>query len=286
MEASDGKFYVVKFRNNPQHRRVLVNEWIASVFLKQLQIATPDAALIEITPEFLDSEPDVYMQSGSRRLAVKPGWHFGSQFPGDPQRVPVFDFLPDSLLSQCVNLRDYVGALVFDKWVSNADGRQSIFYKARIRDGRGDEVLEKGFVTQMMDNGFIFDGPNWQYGDSPIQGHYFRAQVYTAVRKLDDFLRLNEREIPDHAGRISARLGEEIAHEEFGKYGESQKQVERVEDLNALESSIGVVEGNRKKPRGGADGQPVIPCCKSERETMCLTPNSSPTFGSDWPLPC
>lgn len=106
------------------------------------------------------------------------------------------------------------------------------------------------------------------------------------VRKLDDFLRLNEREIPDHAGRISARLGEEIAHEEFGKYGESQKQVERVEDLNALESSIGVVEGNRKKPRGGADGQPVIPCCKSERETMCLTPNSSPTFGSDWPLPC
>ena len=187
MEASDGKFYVVKFRNNPQHRRVLVNEWIASVFLKQLQIATPEPALSELTPEFLASEPEIYMQLGRRRLSAEPGWHFGSQFPGDPQRVPVFDFLPDSLLTQCVNLRDYLGVLVFDKWVSNSDGRQSIFYKARIRDGRGEEVLEKGFVTQMMDNGFIFDGPNWQYTDSPIQGHYFRAQVYTAARKLDDF---------------------------------------------------------------------------------------------------
>jgi hypothetical protein len=25
MQASDGGYYVVKFRNNPQHRRILVN---------------------------------------------------------------------------------------------------------------------------------------------------------------------------------------------------------------------------------------------------------------------
>jgi len=187
LEADDGRFYVVKFLNNPQHRRVLINEWIASVFLKQLQVSTPDTSLIEVTPQFLASEPEVYLQVGSRRTKVEPGWHFGSQFPGDPKIVPVFDFLPDSLLTQCVNIRDYLGALVFDKWVSNADGRQSIFYKARIRDSRGGDSLEKGFVTQMMDNGFIFDGPNWQYGDSPIQGHYFRAQVYASATRLDDF---------------------------------------------------------------------------------------------------
>ena len=33
LECDDGHFYVVKFRNNPQHRRILINEWIASVFL-------------------------------------------------------------------------------------------------------------------------------------------------------------------------------------------------------------------------------------------------------------
>ena len=82
LEADDGKFYVVKFRNNPQHRRVLINEWIASVFLKQLQVSTPATAFIEMTAEFLASEPNVYMQLGSRRLEVEPGWHFGSQFPG------------------------------------------------------------------------------------------------------------------------------------------------------------------------------------------------------------
>ena len=41
IEAADGHCYVVKFLNNPQHRRILVNEWIASVFLRYLGISTP-----------------------------------------------------------------------------------------------------------------------------------------------------------------------------------------------------------------------------------------------------
>jgi hypothetical protein len=238
LQADDGKFYVVKFRNNPQHRRVLINEWIASVFLKQLQISTPEAMLIEITPQFLEAEPEVYMQLGNRRLGVEPGWHFGSQFPGDPNLVPVFDFLPDSLLTQCVNLRDYLGVLVFDKWVSNADGRQSIFYKARIRDSRGEPVLEKGFVTQMMDNGFIFDGPNWQYGDSPIQGHYFRAQVYAAATRLEDFqpwldrVRYFPEEVMDDARkRIPLQWLEDDGHLLDGLLERLLKRRDRVVDL-------------------------------------------------------
>jgi hypothetical protein len=38
LEAEDGRYYVVKFVNNPQHRRILVNELIASEFLQYLQI--------------------------------------------------------------------------------------------------------------------------------------------------------------------------------------------------------------------------------------------------------
>ena len=34
IEADDGNFYVVKFRNNPQHRRILVNEWLGGSFLR------------------------------------------------------------------------------------------------------------------------------------------------------------------------------------------------------------------------------------------------------------
>ena len=49
IEANDGAFYVVKFVNNPQHRRILVNEWLATSFLRNLQIHVPDCAVIELT---------------------------------------------------------------------------------------------------------------------------------------------------------------------------------------------------------------------------------------------
>ena len=59
IEAADGHAYVVKFANNPQHRRILVNEWIAAVFLKYLGIATPEATIVQVTAEFLEQNPGV-----------------------------------------------------------------------------------------------------------------------------------------------------------------------------------------------------------------------------------
>src|SRR5437899_11194093 len=80
IEASDRHFYVVKFTTNPQHRRILVNEWIASTFLHFLGISTPETAIISITSDFLAANTDVHIQLGTRRLQVEPGWHFGSRF--------------------------------------------------------------------------------------------------------------------------------------------------------------------------------------------------------------
>lgn len=51
-------------------------------------------------------------------------------------RAAVYDFLPDALLSRVVNLQDFRGILVFDKWAGNADGRQSVFYRALVRARR------------------------------------------------------------------------------------------------------------------------------------------------------
>src|SRR5579875_871164 len=85
IEAEDGAFYVVKFTNNPQHRRILINEWLASAFLRYLQIHVPETALIEITPEFLARNPDVYFTLGSNRVPVAPGIHFGSRMAVHPE---------------------------------------------------------------------------------------------------------------------------------------------------------------------------------------------------------
>ena len=183
MQAADGHCYVVKFRNNPQHRRILVNELIANTLLEYLEIATPAAALVELTPEFLAASPEAEITLGSRRERPNPGVHFGSRHPGDPERLAIYDYLPDVLLDRVANRRDFLGALAFDKWASNADARQAIFFRARLAN-RG---AQAAFVAQMMDNGFLFDGPHWRFSDSPLQGLYFRRAVYAGVTSLDDF---------------------------------------------------------------------------------------------------
>ena len=190
IEASDGHCYVVKFLNNPQHRRILVNEWISSVFLRYLGIATPEAAMVNIPPEFLAANPEVSIQLGSRRQEVSPGWHFGSRFPGDPARMTVYDFLPDTLLEKVENRADFAAVLAFDKWMGNADSRQAIFFRARLVEPAyeaPDAAPRQGFVAQMMDNGYVFEGPHWRLGESAAQGLYFRTQVYAGVRGLAAF---------------------------------------------------------------------------------------------------
>jgi hypothetical protein len=190
LEASDGRFYVVKFRNNPQHPRILVNEWIASVFLEYLGLAAPRAAIVRVSESFLEQNPEVYFQAGSGRIPVEPGWHFGSHFPGDPARTVVYDFLPDSLMDQVENLADFRGVLAFDKWMGNADARQAIFFRARLREFSptvGMQPQRLGFVAQMMDNGYVFEGPHWRLTEAPLQGLYFRPLVYRSVRGLADF---------------------------------------------------------------------------------------------------
>ena len=190
LACDDGHFYVVKFANNPQHRRILVNEWVASIFLQYLQISTPAVAIVDLSAAFLDANPDVHIQLGSRRQEVAPGWHFGSRYPGDPAKIMVYDFIPDILLEKVANLTEFLGVLVFDKWIGNADARQSIFFRARLLEwspGKGDRAERRGFVASMMDHGYVFDGPHWTFSDSPLQGLYFRPSVYRAVRSWNDF---------------------------------------------------------------------------------------------------
>ncbi len=187
MEAEDGNCYVVKFRNNPQHRRILVNEWIASAFLDYLQISAPKTAIVELTADFLKANPDVHIQLGSRRIEAEPGWHFGSRYPGDPLRLAVYDFLPDALLAKVENLSHFRGIYVFDRWMGQADARQSIFFRARLRDWMPQGGERTGFYALMMDHGYVFDGPHWTFADSPLQGLYFRNLVYEGVRGIGDF---------------------------------------------------------------------------------------------------
>lgn len=190
LEADDGHYYVVKFRNNPQHRRILINELIAGAFLDYLQITTPAARVIHVGRQFLDENPDVHISLGQRRVEIEPGPHFGSRYPGDPVQVSVYDFIPDVLLRKVVNWDEFAAVLVFDKWLSNADSRQSIFYRARLRQPGVAERAGRpkaGFVAEMIDHGYILGGPHWEFTDSAVQGLFFRPAVYEGIRSIHDF---------------------------------------------------------------------------------------------------
>jgi HipA-like protein len=190
IEAADDHYYVVKFLNNPQHRRILVNEWIAAVFLNYLGISSPQVAMIEVSEQFLRDNPDASIQLGNRRQELAAGWHFGSRFPGDPARQIVYDFLPDALIETVENLLEFLGVLAFDKWVSNADSRQAVFFRANLKElprSGSPSAPRVGFAAQMVDNGYVFEGPHWRLTDSPLQGLYFRPVVYRGVRGLDSF---------------------------------------------------------------------------------------------------
>jgi hypothetical protein len=119
-----------------------------------------------------------------------PGLHFGSKMAVHPDRVAVFDFLPDKLLEKVENRSEFLGILAFDKWAGNADSRQAVFFRARAKSWtplKGETPARVGFFAQMIDHGFAFNGPHWRFSDSPLQGLYFRTSVYNEVRSLDAF---------------------------------------------------------------------------------------------------
>lgn len=218
-EADDGHFYVVKFRNNPQHRRILVNEWLAARFLTYLQLAAPEPAIVEVSAELLAADRRIHMVRGGERVEVAEGRHYGSRFPGDPDRMSVYDFLPDVLLGKLGNPREFVGMLAFDKWMGNADARQAVFFRAAGREGADGERVRPVWVASMIDHGYVFDGPNWAFVDAPLAGLYFRPLFYEGVTGLEDFEPWLDRiaHFPEHVVDEAMRsIPEEWMNEEDG----------------------------------------------------------------------
>lgn len=187
IEATDGEFYVLKSTNNPQHRRTLINEWLSCAFLRHLGVLVPETKLIEVTPEFVANQPDFYIALGSRCEPILPGVHFGSHVAVNPNQVAIFDFLPDRLLLTLKNREDFLGTLVFDKWVANTDSRQAVFFKTRRNKKLILNSIQSGRIrlcAQMIDHGYAFNGSHWCYQDSPLQGLYFRTSVYDEVHSI------------------------------------------------------------------------------------------------------
>ena len=183
MLADDGHHYVVKFRNNPQHPRILINELLSYTILQYLELPVPDWEFVDVPEELVAETPELTIGDGLRQRACKPGLHFGSKYVSNPDDRAVHDHLPLSLLWGVHNLGAFHGILAFDKWVSNADGRQAIFY----RQQNSKNTAFQAYSAMMIDHGFAFDAQNWQFIDAPERGLYARREVYKTVTGYASF---------------------------------------------------------------------------------------------------
>lgn len=196
MLADDEHYYVVKFRDNPQHSRVLVNELICYVLLDYLGLPVPGWEIVDVPEYLIEAAPELTLETGKESRRCPPGLHFGSRYPVDPSRQAIYDYVPLTLLRMVVNRETFLGMVAFDKWVSNADGRQAVFFRARAGDWLTAERLEADpehgprslvYVANMIDHGFAFNAHHWDFSENPEQGLYTRREVYEGVRGFDDF---------------------------------------------------------------------------------------------------
>jgi len=255
LRCSDGGYYVVKFQNNPQHPRVLVNELLGTRLAARMGLPTPPAGVIEVRKELIENTAELVVQTGTGRIPCAPGFQFGSRFPGDPATQPVHDFLPDELLGQVANLSDFAGMLVFDKWTCNTNGRQAIFTQGMGNRGEGrgkfetrhsplenrkaknekrppdsrlathdspsslsplPSPLSPGYSAWMIDQGFCFNAGEWNFPDAPLRGIYARNRVYESVRGMETFQPWLERVEKAISESVLDSMAAEIPPEWYG----------------------------------------------------------------------
>lgn len=204
MRCADGHYYVVKFQNNPQHRRVLVNELLGTRLASRLGLPTAPVAIVEVSEELIRLTPELAMEYPRHRYPCTPGPQFGSRYPGDPRLLTLYDFLPDPQLPRVENLHDFAGMLVFDKWTCNTNGRQTLFVGGPYHQDAGPSV-DVIYKTIMIDQGFCFSAGEWKFPDAPLRGLYARNRVYQGVTGMESFgpwlerleQRVNERVLDD-----------------------------------------------------------------------------------------
>ncbi|MDO8898917.1 MAG: RhuM family protein, partial [Bacteroidales bacterium] len=67
------------------------------------------------------------------------------------------------------------------------------------------------------------------------------------ISKLNDFMTLNDKEILEHAGRISAKMAKELAESEYEKFSKNRIHIEDVQEMKQLEEGLKKLENKNKK---------------------------------------
>ena len=179
MLGADGKLWVVKFQNNPQHVRVLANELIATRLAQTVGLTVPSSDVVEVTEWLIANTAGMHVEMPrGEREKYRPGLQFGSQFVGGLMPGQVVDYLPEQQLDEVRNLQEFAGMLALDKWTGNCNGRQAVFDR---------KPRERKYRATFIDQGFCFNAGEWTFPDTPLRGVYARNRVYAGVAGWKSF---------------------------------------------------------------------------------------------------
>jgi hypothetical protein len=172
MLASDGNLYVVKFRNNPQHVRVLANEFLATRLAAAIGLTVPPSEVIEVSEWLIQHTEELTIELRGGRQRCQAGLHFASRWVGGLMPGQTVDYLPEEQLLEVRNLAEFAGILALDKWTCNINGRQAVFQKTR---------RERRYNATFIDQGYCFHAGDWKFVDVPLGGVFAENTVYRGV---------------------------------------------------------------------------------------------------------
>jgi hypothetical protein len=207
MLGADGNLWVVKFKNNAQHLRVLANELIATRMAEIVGLSVPKSDVVEVSDWLIINSPEMVVDLGRGvRERCASGLQFGSRFVGGLMPGQVVDYLPEPQMDEVRNLAEFSGMLVVDKWTGNCNGRQAVFER---------KPRERKYRATFIDQGFCFNAGEWTFPDAPLRGVFARNQVYAKVRGWESFEPWLTR-VEEFAAESLWKIAEEIPPEWYG----------------------------------------------------------------------
>jgi hypothetical protein len=207
MLGADGNLWVVKFKNNPQHLRVLANELIATRIAEAVGLSVPKSDVVEVSGWLIENSPEMVVDLGrGQRERCASGLQFGSRFVGGLMPGQVVDYLPEPQMDEVRNLAEFAGMLVVDKWTGNCNGRQAVFER---------RPRERKYRATFIDQGYCFNAGEWTFPDAPLRGVFARNQVYASIRGWESFEPWLTR-VEEFDGDVLWRVAEEIPPEWYG----------------------------------------------------------------------
>lgn len=165
VRCSDGNSYYVKFAQNPEGPRVLVNEFVAGSLAVLLDLPVPKFKFIHVHQEFIDT------YSTELPYPVTAGIHFGSQ---EVKKVLVIT--NGKMLDEISNREIVPMLLLFDHWIHNVD-----------RDKNKGNLLLNMSTKELMviDHTHVFEiGPLWD----AVQLRHRIAESSIALLDLEGFV--------------------------------------------------------------------------------------------------